>query len=75
MENESGLQELSHSGVTLEQRQAFSQAVYDELISSVLHMLERLDLTAQKADDSMAEDEVLGAGDRFQKNLKSRNEL
>ena len=37
--------------ISLEERQAFTEAVYDELITSILLILERLDLTSNKTDE------------------------
>ena len=37
--------------ISLEERQAFTEAVYDEIITSILKVLERLDLNSNKTDE------------------------
>ena len=45
------LQSLATEGISLEQRHALTDAVYDELIISVLRIVERLDLTSNKPSE------------------------
>ena len=49
------LQSLATEGISLEQRHALTDEVYDELIISVLRIVERLDLTSNKPSEIESE--------------------
>ena len=51
----SHLQSLATEGISLDQRHVLTDAVYDELIISVLRIVERLDLTSNKPSEIESE--------------------
>ncbi|CAH1795617.1 unnamed protein product, partial [Owenia fusiformis] len=60
------LKELASIGISLSERDAMTRAIYDELISAILRMLHKLDLSSNKVTEiqNTLEEPVAGPSDR-----------